>query len=203
MPVFLPLLDKDISEDLLQVVSRIGPVVVSSSCPPLEVEVDISRYILIDHTASGLDIDTIIAWLDSGVEKVIAPLAWAKELVGIIPAERLIILLDVSNASAVSDSVRNGISGVLVKTPTLDTDLISSFTRFFAGSKIYVLPTGGSTPSQSTIRELRRAGTTLIIPTTSLTLEASSAEAINVGDAFVAPLVSDRPDGLFPTVVTE
>lgn len=202
MPVFLPLLDGNVNEDLLQALSRIGPVIVSPSNLPLP-DLDVSRYILLDHVASGANLDTIIQYLDQGADKVIVPLAWAKEVVGIIPAERLIILLDVSNASAVSDSVRNGISGVLVKTPTLDTDFISSFTRFFASAKIYVLQTGSSLPSQSTIRDLRRAGTTLIIPSSALTLEATSHERINIADAFVAPLVSDRPDGLFPTVVTE
>ncbi|CAL1700771.1 unnamed protein product [Somion occarium] len=189
MSVFLPLLDGgNIDQALLRSLARIGPVIVPSNTPPssLPPDLDVSRYILLDQTSS-LNLDEIVQWLDLGADKVIVPLAWAKDVVGVLPADRLILLLDVSNASAVSDSVRKGISGVLIKTSTLDADFIGSFTRFFSGADIYVLSTPSSSPpSQSTIRDLRRANTIIVLPTTLLTYSATS-----------------EPDGLFPTVVTE
>ncbi|KAI0081733.1 histidine biosynthesis trifunctional-protein [Panus rudis PR-1116 ss-1] len=205
MSVILPLVDIGDDEDLLNAFARIGPVVVQGAPDSLPAKLDVSRYLLLDHTAS-LNLDQIIQWLDSGVEKVIIPLSWAKEIVGVVPSERLILLVDVSNVTTVSDTIRNGVSGVLIKTPSLEADFIESVTRFFSanGATVYVLPTPADrAPSVSTIRALRRAGTTLVLPSSLLTLSSSTETQINIGDAFVAPLVSDRPDGLFPTVVTE
>jgi phosphoribosyl-ATP pyrophosphohydrolase/phosphoribosyl-AMP cyclohydrolase/histidinol dehydrogenase len=41
-----------------------------------------------------------------------------------------------------------------------------------------------------------------VLPTSQLTLGQSSSSQLNIADAFLAPLRSDRPDGLFPTVVS-
>lgn len=197
MSVFLPLLDEHGSH-LVQALARIGPIVISPSYHPRP-----SRcYITVDANAI-VDLDDILAWLNEGVEKVIVPLAWAKELISVgIPPERLCLILDVGNVSAVSDTVRNGVSGVFLKTPSIDLDLISSVSKFFANSAIHVFPPTASTPSRSTIRELSGIGATLVLPTSQLTLATSSPKRINVADAFLAPVISDRPDGLFPTVVS-
>ncbi|TCD68189.1 trifunctional histidinol dehydrogenase [Steccherinum ochraceum] len=202
MSVFLPVLDGQVDDALLQSLARIGPVIV----PALQAASILpngSRYILLDNGAP-LNLDQIVQWLDQGAEKVVIPLAQAKEVVGVLPRERVLLLLDVANASAVSETVRNGVSGVLIKTPTLDLDFISQFSKFFSGASIHVLSIDASVPpTPSTIRELRRSGAILALPSALLTLSASSAQQINVADALVAPLVSDRTDGLFPTVVTE
>ncbi|EGO01957.1 hypothetical protein SERLA73DRAFT_120609 [Serpula lacrymans var. lacrymans S7.3] len=146
------------------------------------------------------DIDQVISSLDSGSEKAIVPISLAKVSVGIVPANRLLLSLDVASVSAVSDSVRNAVSGVLLITPTSDVDLISSVSRFFVGSSIHVL--SHDPPSTSTIRKLAAIGATLVLSSSQLTLSSSSDSKINIADAFLAPIQSDRPDGLFPTVVT-
>ena len=197
MTIFLPLLDQA-DEGLLQALARIGPIILPSRQYRDQVS-PFSHYILADHDAS-LDLQEIISLLDEGAGKVIVPLVWAKELIGVIPADRLLLLLDVGNVSAVSDTVRNGVSGVLLKSSTIDLDLIASVSRFFINSSIHVL--SGAPPSQSTIRELVAVGATLIIPTSQITLADSSDTQVNIADAFLAPIQSDRPDGLFPTVVT-
>ncbi|THG95479.1 hypothetical protein EW026_g6177 [Hermanssonia centrifuga] len=203
MSVFIPLLDAQTDEALIQSVSRIGPVIVSALSTPLALPENVSRYILLDHDTS-FDLDDIVQKLDQGAEKVIIPLAWSKEIVGILPPERVMLLLDVGNVSAVSDKIRNGVSGVLIKTPSLDIEFITSVSRFFSGAEIHVLSTVTSTPpSLSIIRELRSSGTILVLPASLLTLSGTTSKQINIADAFIGPLVSDRPDGLFPTVVTE
>ncbi|TFY72933.1 hypothetical protein EVG20_g93 [Dentipellis fragilis] len=201
MSVFLPLVDRQ-DDGLVSALARIGPLII----PALSVQdgttfTEHERYILVDHDAS-VDADEIISWLDTGVEKVIVPLAWATELIGLVPVERLVLLLDVANANAVSDKVRSSVSGVMLKSPTLELDLISSVSQFFAGSSIFVLSTSAELPSPSNIRELIGAGATLILPTSQLTVSKSSSTRLNIADAFLAPVVSDRPDGLFPTVVS-
>lgn len=199
MNIFLPLLDQQ-DDALISALARIGPIIALSS-PLTGAPSRYSQYILADHDAS-LDLDDLTRWLDEGAEKVIVPLAWATELVGVVPPERLLLTLDVANVAAVSEKVRNGVSGVVLKTPTVDHELISSVSRFFQNSSIYVWPTASDAPSQSTIRELRGLGATIIIPTSKLTLSPSSSSQLNVADAFLAPVTSDRADGLFPTVVS-
>lgn len=200
MSVFLPLLDQA-DDALLQALARIGPIILPALQLPAASNLP-AYYILADHDASA-NLQEITSWLDEGAEKVIVPLAWAKELIGVIPADRLLLLLDVGNVSAVSDTVRNGVSGVLLKTPAIDLDLIASVSRFFVDSSIHVLPDATTTlPSQSTIRELVGVGATLVLLTSKITLAASSEAQINIADAFLAPMHSDRQDGLFPTVVS-
>ncbi|TBU45055.1 histidine biosynthesis trifunctional-protein [Dichomitus squalens] len=204
MSIFLPLLDADLRDDaLLTALSRIGPLIVPSNLSDAAfVPQNATRYILVD-TDSSLSPDEIISLLDRGADKVIVPPGLAKGLAGTVPAERLLLLLDVANVSAVSDTVRNGVSGVLIKSPSVDVDFIGSFSRFFAGSPVHVLPTASTEPpSRSTIRGLHGAKTTLVIPTSLLTLATTDAKHINVADAFLARITSDRKDGLFPTVVS-
>ncbi|KAI0638150.1 histidine biosynthesis trifunctional-protein [Trametes polyzona] len=204
MSAFLPLLDAAHGDAaLLEALARIGPLIVPLSLQnAAHIPRTASRYILIDRDSS-LSADDIVPILDQGADKVILPLALAKDLIGSVPAERLLLLLDVANVSAVSDKIRSGVSGVLIKTPTVDVDFIGSVSRFFAGSSVHVLPVNlDAPPSRATIRALAGAGTVLVIPTSLLTLSPTDAKQLNVADAFLANLTSDRPDGLFPTVVS-
>jgi len=200
MAVFLPLLDQA-EEGLLLALARLGPIILPSQQFLVQSSPGTRYYILAEHGVS-IDVQEITSWLDKGAEKVIVPLAWAKELIGVISADRLLLLLDVGNVSAVSDTVRNGVSGVLLKSPTVDLDLITSVSRFFVNSSIQVLSGATTPPSQSTIRELMGIGTTVVLPTSQITLSASSQIQMNIADAFLAPVQSDRPDGLFPTIVS-
>lgn len=200
MSVFLPLFDQA-EEGLLPALARIGPIILSALQSNNHPELKSSHYILTDHDTS-VDLQELTDWLDGGADKVIIPLAWAKELIGLIPAERLLLLLDVGNFSAVSDTVRNGVSGVLLKTPSIDLDLIASVSRFFQNSAIHVLSSASTPPSQSTVRELMGVGAKLVLPTSQLTTSKTSKDQLNIADAFLAPVISDRPDGLFPTVVS-
>ncbi|KAJ7682731.1 histidinol dehydrogenase-domain-containing protein [Mycena polygramma] len=199
MSVFLPLLSEEESE-LQDALTRIGPIVFPSSRSPT-LPLPARCYILVDQSRPFV-LDEAVSWLDNGVDKLIVPLAWAKELIELISSERLLLLLDVGNISAVSDTVRNGVSGVLLKTPAIDLDLISSISKFFTGSAIHVLSSSSVPPTPSLIRGLLGIGATPVLPVSQLTLSATSASQINIADAFLAPVVSDRQDGLFPTVVS-
>ncbi|KAJ7908282.1 histidinol dehydrogenase-domain-containing protein [Mycena leptocephala] len=199
MSVFLPLLNEDGGE-LVDALARIGPIVFPSS-RSTALPLPAHCFILVDHSRPFV-LDEAVSWLDNGVDKLIVPLAWAKELIELISSERLILLLDVGNISAVSDTVRNGVSGVLLKTPAIDLDLISSISKFFTGSAIHVLSSSSLPPTPSLIRGLTGIGAAPVLPVSQLTLSATSASQINIADAFLAPIISDRQDGLFPTVVS-
>ncbi|KAL1747727.1 histidinol dehydrogenase-domain-containing protein [Schizophyllum fasciatum] len=200
MSPFLPLLDTE-DDALLTSLSRISAVVVPSARLNA-IDVPLHSLVLVDHTTT-LNVDELVAWLDAGAEKLIIPLSWAKDVIEIIPSERLLVLLDVNNLSAVSDRITSGVSGVLVKAPTYDIDLISSISKFFGKTTVHVLPTTASPPSPADIRALKGVSATPVLPCSQLTSNATSSTQINIADAFLAPLVSDRPDGLFPTVVCD
>lgn len=189
-PPFLVLVDtNDVQQDRLLAVSRVTSLVLR---PTQNFSLRSPRHLLIDDVSA--DADQIIADLDNGTEKAIVPLSLAKKLVGVVPATRLILLLDVANASAVPDSLRNAISGVLLKTTSTDVELIRSISTFFAGLSIHVL--SKDKPIPSTIRKLNSIGASLVIPLSEL------ETSITIADAFLAPVISDRSDGLFPTIVS-
>ena len=198
MSAFLALLDEQ-GSDLTESLTRIGPIVVPSRQLSLHPRPN-RCYILVEDS---LNLDGIFSWLNEGVDKVIVTMTLAKELIGagVLP-ERLALMLDVGNVSAVSDTVRNGVSGVFLKTPSIDLDLISSISKFFSTSTVFVWSTSSPPPNKSAIRELLNIQATLVLPTSQLTLAPTSADRINIADAFLASIVSDRPDGLFPTIVS-
>ncbi|KAF9226542.1 histidine biosynthesis trifunctional-protein [Gyrodon lividus] len=189
-PPFLVLVDTyDVQEDILHAVCRVTSVIIK---PTHSVSASSPRHVLIDDNSA--DVDQIIAHLDNGTEKAIVPLSLAKKLVGVVPAARLLLLLDAANVSAVPDSLRNDVSGVLLKAISTDVDLIYSISTFFNGLSIHVLSEDRPTPS--TIRKLTAIGASLVIPLSEL------GTSITVADAFLASVVSDRSDGLFPTIVS-
>ncbi|KAG6829597.1 hypothetical protein H0H92_004066 [Tricholoma furcatifolium] len=200
MPVFLPLLDQS-ADGLLEALARIGPIIISPSDIP-NVPQNVHYSVTLENN-TDVDVDRILSWLNEGVEKVIVPLTLAKELITFgIPSDRLSLLLDVGSVSAVTDTVRSGVSGVFLKTPVIDIDTISSVSKFFTKSSIHVLKASSPPPTISNIRELLAINAIPVLPTSQLTLSSTAADCINIADAFLAPMVSDRPDGLFPTIVT-
>ena len=189
-PPFLVLVDTDdVQRDRLLAVCRVTSVIAT---PAHNLSLRSARHLLIDDVSA--DPDQIITDLDNDVDKAIVPLSLAKKLVGVVPATRLILLLDVANASAVPDSLRTAISGVLLKTISTDVELIRSISTFFAGLSIHVLSKDKPTPS--TIRKLTSIGASLVIPFSELDT------SITIADAFLAPVICDRSDGLFPTIIS-
>lgn len=205
MTVFLPLLDEQAehliqAKHLIEALARIGPVVV----PPSSISIlpqNVRCFVSLENSLV-VDIDLILSWLNEGVEKIIVPLHLAKDIIAAgLPSKRLSLLLDVGNVSAVTDTVRNGVSGVFLKTQVIDIDLVSSVSKFFTNSSIYVFSDNKIPPTMSDIRGLSAIKAVPVIPASQLTLSPTTTDRINIADAFLVPLVSDRPDGLFPTVV--
>lgn len=201
MSSFLPLL-KAQDKDALSVLSRLGPLLIPfEDHPRYQLPALSDIYLLIDNERAA-DPDHIISLLDNGIQKVVIPVSLAKQLVPTVPKDRILLLLDVANVSAVTETLKDSVSGVLLKTPTLDPDLVSSVSKFFSKSAIFVLPTSHYQPSRSAIRELSSVGASLVIATDQLSLSASADQRIHIADAFLASITSDRPDGLFPTIVS-
>jgi phosphoribosyl-ATP pyrophosphohydrolase/phosphoribosyl-AMP cyclohydrolase/histidinol dehydrogenase len=199
MSPFLSLLDDEDSA-LVDSLSRIGPIIIPArKKPSLILPKHSEWYIFVDQFAS-VDVSGAIAWLDGGADKIVVPISWAEALVGVIPAARLFLFLDVSLLTPVSDVVRSGVSGVIFETCSLDLEVISTLSKPFSGCSIYVF-IQDSSPSSSTIRQLHRLGFNAVLSASQLTLSSTSSSKIHIADAFLASLSSDRPDGLFPTVI--
>ena len=198
---FLPLLKTE-DKGLLPVLSRLGPIIVPLQDYPGHRFSTLSDIYLLIDDERATDPDHIISLLDSGIQKVVVPVSLAKQLVPTVPKHRILLLLDVANASAITESLKDSVSGVFLKSPTLDPGLVSSVSNFFSKSAIYVLPTGQYQLSRSSIRELSNVGAALVIATDQLSLSTSADQRLHVADAFLASITSDRPDGLFPTVVS-
>ncbi|KAH7914192.1 histidine biosynthesis trifunctional-protein [Hygrophoropsis aurantiaca] len=191
MSSFLVLLDSEsVEEGVIAAASRVASLIGSP---------DQGAHIVFVEDPST-DPSQVITHLDNGAEKAIVPLSLAKNLIGTVPPNRLLLLLDLANVSAVSDSLRNAISGVLLKTPSSDPGLVQSVARFFSGLAVHVLSADG--PSLASIRKLAAIGASLILPISHLSLGLTSESKLNIADVFIAPLSSDRQDGLFPTVVS-
>ena len=200
-PSFLPLLRLKDTE-IVSTLSRLGPLLVPfQDYPDYKFPALSEIYLLIDNERET-DPDHIISLLDNNVQKVVVPVSLAKQLVPTVPKHRIILLLDVANVSAVTENLKDSVSGVLLKTSTLDPEFVSSVSKFFSKSAVFALSTGQCNPSRSSIRELSNVGAALVIATDRLSMSASTDQRVHVVDAFLASITSDRADGLFPTVVS-
>ncbi|KIM25151.1 hypothetical protein M408DRAFT_331274 [Serendipita vermifera MAFF 305830] len=200
MVAFFPLLANDAPNDLKLALERIGPLILSPDAAHDDPDLG-HHFVLAEANHPHAQLDKVTQWLDDGAEKVIlSPSLISKSAAAGIPSDRLVLLLDMVGGAALSDSLRDAVSGVFIKSYTVDPETISSVKQFFPKADLYVLPQQANT--KQAICELQRIGATLVVPSDKLTLEASSESCTNIGDAFLAPLSSDRPDGLFPTVVT-
>ena len=198
MALFLPFQDQHpIDAPLLDALNRIGPFLVAASShdPDHACHAYQSFIVQAEPTSST---EQVIQWLEDGASKVVVGPALTKEITGKVPANRLLLVLDVAELNTISDKLRAAVSGVLLKVPSFNPDLVLSIKTFFADGEIYILPAAFT----ADIREAKAIGATLVIPTSKLTVEQSTHDKINVGDAFVAPLTSDRADKLIPSVVT-
>lgn len=197
MVAFLPLVDVG-DEQLLGALGRLGSLVLPSASPKPAA----GSYYVLTSTEANSSVDEVASWLDAGADKVILPLSIAKDCVNALPQDRLILLLDASTVSTVPEKILSGISGIMVQALSFDSELLSPIRKFFSGLSMYVLATSNVAPSPSAIRELSKASITPIIPTSQLTLSPSSSDKLSISDAFLSILETDRPDGLYSTIVS-
>lgn len=161
-------------------------------------------------------VERALQWLDAGAEKVIIGTAADEELLAALPPERVVVALDARDGEVVThgwrersgfdllDSVRrfSGLCGGFLVTfveregrlQGTDLELASRVVAAAGGSRVTIA--GGVTTADEIVA-LDRMGA-----------DAQVGMAIYTGkldlvEAFTAPLVSDRPDGLWPTVVVD
>jgi phosphoribosyl-ATP pyrophosphohydrolase/phosphoribosyl-AMP cyclohydrolase/histidinol dehydrogenase len=134
-----------------------------------------SYYVLLE----GSDVDSALDILDGGASKVIIP----RDALALVEG------VDASRVLVTADQPVPGASGIYT---TKDVAAVKGVEVFYAPSDL--APEMVSALSKSTSH-------TLVLPTASLSLSPSSS-LIDVTALYTSTLISDRPDGLFPTVVT-
>jgi len=161
-------------------------------------------------------LEAAVAWLDAGAAKIILGTAAKPEILRELPAGRVIAALDAFNNDVVVEGwtkstgvtimdrlreLREDVGGFLVTFVEREgrlggTNMELAREIVAAAGKARVTFAGGITTAEE-IAELDKLGAD------SQVGMAIYTGRLDFGDAISAPLVSDRPDGLFPTIVAD
>lgn len=162
------------------------------------------------------DVETAINWLDAGATKIILGTAATPEILRELPPDRVIVALDAKHGEVVVEGWQKATGrGVIERIHELK-DFTKNFMVTFveregrlggtdldfakeikeaAGDADVTIAGGVTTPAE--VADLDRIGCDAQIGMALYTGKLGLAEA------FTAPLTSDRPDGLWPTVVVD
>jgi phosphoribosyl-ATP pyrophosphohydrolase len=162
------------------------------------------------------DRETAVAWLDAGAEKIILGTAAESELLSRLPRERVIAALDAREGEVVVEGWRKGTGRGIVERIGELRDHVGGFLVTFveregrmlgtdmervaevvdaAGDADVTVAGGVTTPEE--IAAIDRLGADVQVGM------ALYSGVLDLADGFAAPLRSDRPDGLWPTVVAD
>ncbi|WVR06195.1 histidinol dehydrogenase [Kwoniella sp. DSM 27419] len=192
-PTFVPLIDPS-GSTLLPALALLGPVLIPAGLlravlPTLPA----SASYWVQAESSDED---IISILDNGARKVVISQTQLQQLDGQVPRERLIVKLaeeELASAKQLGEQV----SGIYVVSSTAHT------AKSLGISNVDVFIQHPS-PSPADLLEAIKSSrpTSYVIPTEVLAASPKSTSThLSISEAFLAPVVSDRPDGLFPTIV--
>ena len=155
-------------------------------------------------------------WLDAGAVSVVLGTAAQPEILRHLPRERVIAALDARNDEVVVDGWRQGTGTTVLERIKELRDLVGGFLVTFVEREGRL----GGTRLDAAIEIVAAAGDARVTIAGGVTtaeevaaLDAMGCDAqvgmalykghLSLADAFAAPLVSDRPDGLWPTVVVD
>ena len=162
------------------------------------------------------DVDGAIRWLDRGAIKIVLGTAARPDLLAMLPRERVVAALDARHGEVVVEGWKKPTGqGVLERIAEL-RDLVGGFLVTFVEREGRLV--GTDLDFAKRIREA--AGDAAVTIAGGITTAAEVAELDRLGcdaqvgmalytgklglaEAFAAPLGSDRPDGLWPTVVVD
>lgn len=162
------------------------------------------------------DVDSAIGWLDAGAERVILGTAARAEVLRELPAERVIAALDARDGRVVvegwtredgstvegrMEELRGLVGGFLVtfveaegRMGGLDEARVRGLVERAGAARVTV---AGGVRDAADVGLADRAGADAQVGMALYT------GAMGLGEGFAAPLVSDRDDGLWPTVVCD
>lgn len=161
-------------------------------------------------------IEAAVSWLDAGAAKIIIGTAATPELLRELPRARVIAALDARDGDVV-------VEGWTKKTGAGIIDRIEELREYVGGFLVTFVEKEGrmsGTNMERVTEIVKAAGSARVTIAGGVTtageiaqLDKLGADAqvgmaiytgkLDFGDAIAAPLCSDRPDGLIPTVVTD
>lgn len=162
------------------------------------------------------DLAAAIRWLDAGAEKVILGTAAEPDLLRQLPRERVIAALDARHGEVVVEGWQRGtgrellpriaelrehVGGFLVtfveregRLGGIDLEQVARVVKAAGSARVTVA--GGVTTAEE-VAAIDRLGADCQVGMALYT------HTLELADAIVAPMHSDRPDGLWPTVVVD
>jgi len=155
-------------------------------------------------------------WLDAGAEKVIIGTAAEEGFLAELPPERVIVALDARHGEVVTHGWRRGSGRQLLDSVIQFRDLCGGFLVTFVEREGRM----DGTDLDMAARVVEEAGDATVTIAGGITTAEEIARLDNIGadaqvgmalytgrlglaEAFAASLISDREDGLWPTVVTD
>lgn len=162
------------------------------------------------------DVTTALAWLDAGAARVILGTAATPEILRELPRDRVIAALDASHGEIMVEgwrkstgerildriaALRDFVGGFLVtfveregRMQGTNLDLVPEIVKAAGDARVTI---AGGVTTTAEIAALDRLGADAQVGMALYT------GALGLGDAIAAPLTSDRPDGLWPTVIAD
>lgn len=162
------------------------------------------------------DVQTAIGWLDAGASKVILGTAARPEILRELPRERVIAALDAEHGEIVVEGWKRSTGARIL-------DKIDELREHVGGFLVtFVEHEGrlGGLPTEEIAAIVERAGDARVTVAGGVATPEDIAQADCLGadaqvgmalysgrfdltSGFLAPMVSDRPDGLWPTIVAD
>jgi phosphoribosyl-ATP pyrophosphohydrolase/phosphoribosyl-AMP cyclohydrolase len=161
-------------------------------------------------------VEAALDWLDRGARRVILGTMATPKVLGQLPRERVMAALDGVDGEVVVEGWRRGTGASVLNRLRELREFVGSFLVTFVEREGRL----GGIDLEAAKRVVDAAGETPVTIAGGVTsaedvaaLDRIGADAqvgmaiytgrLSLADAFAAPLVSDRPDGLWPTVVTD
>lgn len=161
-------------------------------------------------------VDAALRWLDAGAAKIVLGTAATPEVLSELPRERIIVALDAVEGEVVTHGWRTRTGRTVVERMRELRGLVGGFLVTFveregrlAGTNLDAVEELVKTAGDARVTIAGGISTTEEIAL----LDRLGADAqvgmalykgsITLADAFAAPLVTDRPDNLWPTVVVD
>lgn len=162
------------------------------------------------------DTETAKAWLDAGATKIVIGTAARSELLAQLPRDRVIAALDARHGEVVVEGWKTGTGRGIAERMAELRDLVDGFLVTFVEREGRM----GGTALEQVPALVKAAGTARVTIAGGVTTAADIAALDRLGadaqvgmalytgrldlaDALAAPLTSDRPDGLWPTIVVD
>ncbi|KAG9301001.1 hypothetical protein G9A89_018953 [Geosiphon pyriformis] len=186
-------------------------------------------WVYFQNVLETFEIQTFIQILDAGAAKVVVPasLIIASKFAE-IPTERLAASLSYNTSKETFSALSGSVSGYIVSVEEeilissestgnrFSSTLLDGIENFVKVAHQVKLPSGGLAevgvimpPSfvapLEVIQQISFINAHLVIPTEHVTTESTEGESlkVNIADVLTCSLISDRPDGLFTTIVVD